>query len=110
MLTILLLTVSNIFMTLAWYGHLKFRGTPLWIVIAASWLIALPEYCFQVPANRLGYGQFTAFQLKIIQETITVVVFSVFAYFYLGEALRWNYIASFACLFGAVIFGFWGKW
>jgi len=95
---------------MAWYGHLKFREAPLWIVIAASWLIALPEYCFQVPANRFGYGQFTAFQLKIIQETITVIIFSVFAYFYLGESLRWNYVASFACLMGAVVFGFWGRW
>jgi len=110
MLTILLLTISNVFMTVAWYGHLKYRGLPLITVIAASWLIALPEYCFQVPANRLGYGSFTAFQLKIIQETITLVVFTVFAYFYLGESLRWNYAASFVCLVGAAAFAFWGKW
>jgi uncharacterized protein (DUF486 family) len=110
MLTILLLTVSNVFMTVAWYGHLKYRGLPLWTVIAASWLIALPEYCFQVPANRFGYGSFTAFQLKIIQETITLVVFTVFAYLYLGESLRWNHAASFVCLVGAAAFAFWGKW
>jgi len=109
MLTILLLTISNVFMTIAWYGHLKYRGLPLVTVIAASWLIALPEYCFQVPANRFGYGNFTAFQLKIIQETITLVVFTIFAYFYLGESLRWNYAASFFCLVGAAAFAFWGK-
>ena len=110
MLTILLLTISNVFMTVAWYGHLKYRGFPLVTVIAASWLLALPEYCFQVPANRLGYGNFTAFQLKIIQEMITLVVFTIFAYCYLGESLRWNYAASFACLVGAAAFAFWGKW
>jgi uncharacterized protein (DUF486 family) len=109
MLTIVLLTVSNVFMTFAWYGHLKYRTAPLLAVIAASWLLALPEYCFQVPANRWGYGQFTAYQLKIIQESITLIVFGTFAYFYLGEALRWNYAVSFACLVAAVVFGFWGR-
>ena len=110
MLTILLLTISNTFMTVAWYGHLKYRGLPLVTVIAVSWFIALPEYCFQVPANRLGYGDFTAFQLKILQESITLIVFTVFAYFYLGESLRWNYAAAFMCLMGAGAFAFWGKW
>ncbi len=109
MLTVLLLIASNTFMTVAWYGHLKYRSTPLMIVIAASWLLALPEYCFQVPANRFGYGQFSAYQLKIIQEAITLVVFVVFAYIYLGESFRWNYAASFACLIGAVLFAFWGN-
>jgi len=77
--------------------------------ILLSWLIALGEYCFQVPANRIGYGQFTAYQLKIIQESITLVVFVVFAYWYLGEPMRWHYAASFVCLGGAVAFAFWGR-
>src|ERR1041385_4255256 len=109
MLTVLLLLVSNTFMTIAWYGHLKYRGSPLILAIAVSWLVALPEYCFQVPANRFGYGQFTAYQLKIIQECVTLMVFVVFAYFYLGEPMRWNYAAAFGCLFGAVLFAFWGR-
>jgi len=109
MLTVLLLLISNTFMTFAWYGHLKHRSAPLWEVVLVSWLIALGEYCFQVPANRIGYGQFSAFQLKIIQESITVVVFVAFAYFYLGESLRWNYALSFVCLFAAVVFGFWSS-
>ena len=109
MQTILLLIVSNIFMTIAWYGHLRFRQFPLITAIAVSWLIALPEYCFQVPANRLGYGRFSAYQLKIIQEVITLSIFSGFAYFYLGEGIKWNYVASFACLMGAVFFGFWER-
>jgi hypothetical protein len=96
-------------MTYAWYGHLKHRNTPLWAAILTSWGVALGEYCFQVPANRIGYGKFTGYQLKIIQEAITLVVFAVFAYFYLGEELRWNYLASFICLAGAVMFAFWGK-
>src|SRR3712207_3335574 len=78
MLTVLLLTLSNIFMTFAWYGHLKFKSSPLWVAILASWGIAFIEYCFQVPANRYGHGQFSAAQLKIIQEVITLVVFAVF--------------------------------
>lgn len=107
MWTILLLIGSNVFMTLAWYGHLKHRSTVLWKVIAVSWLIALPEYCLQVPANRLGYGKFTAYQLKIVQEVITLTVFACFAWWYFGEAMRWNYAAAFACLVGAVVFTFW---
>ena len=107
--TIVLLTLSNIFMTFAWYGHLKYKDSPLWIAIAVSWGIAFFEYCLQVPANRIGYGQFTAYQLKIIQEAITLVVFIVFAYFYLGETLRWNYLLSLACLFAAVAFAFQGR-
>ena len=74
MLTVLLLLVSNIFMTVAWYGHLKHRSAPLLAAIVVSWLIAFGEYCFQVPANRIGYGEFTGYQLKIIQEVITLVV------------------------------------
>jgi hypothetical protein len=107
MLTVILLLISNTFMTFAWYGHLKHRSAPLWEAVIVSWLIALGEYCFQVPANRIGYGRFTGYQLKIIQESITVVVFVAFAYFYLGEAIRWNYMVSFVCLLAAVAFGFW---
>ena len=109
MLTVFLLFISNTFMTFAWYGHLKQRSWSLLQAVLVSWLIALGEYCFQVPANRFGYGRFTGYQLKIIQEAITVVVFVVFAYFYLGEDLRWNYALSFVCLFAAVAFAFWGR-
>jgi len=109
MLTVLLLLISNTFMTFAWYGHLKYRSAPIVAAILFSWLIALGEYCFQVPANRIGYGEFTAYQLKIIQESVTLVVFAVFAFFYLGESFRWNYAASFACIFAAVLFAFWGR-
>jgi uncharacterized protein (DUF486 family) len=109
MKTILLLLCSNIFMTIAWYGHLKYRNTPLIAAILVSWGIALLEYCFQVPANRFGYGQFTAFQLKIIQEVITLTVFIVFAWLYLGEQVKWNYAVSFLFILGAVAFAFWGK-
>ena len=106
MRTILLLIGSNIFMTFAWYGHLKFREVALWKVILASWGIAFFEYCLQVPANRIGYGEFTAPQLKIIQEVITLGVFAAFSALYLGQSLRWNYAASFACMLGAVFFMF----
>ena len=109
MRTVLLLLCSNIFMTMAWYGHLKYRQAPLILAIVVSWLIAFCEYCFQVPANRIGYGEFTAFQLKIIQEVITLSVFSVFAWLYLGEEIRWNYAVSFVFVMGAVAFAFWGK-
>jgi uncharacterized protein len=109
MLTVLLLLISNAFMTFAWYGHLKHRSAPLVQVVLVSWLIALGEYCFQVPANRIGYGRFTGYQLKIIQESITLVVFVVFAYFYLDEPVRWNYLASFVCILAAVVFAFWGR-
>jgi uncharacterized protein (DUF486 family) len=107
--TILLLLASNVFMTVAWYGHLRFRGKPLVIVILASWGIAFFEYCLQVPANRLGYGRFSAYQLKVIQECLTLAVFMVFAYLYLGERMRWNHAAAFVCLLGAVGFAFWGR-
>src|SRR5689334_19536141 len=109
MLTVVLLIISNVFMTLAWYGHLKYPSAPVVVAIVGSWVIALGEYCFQVPANRIGYGQFTGYQLKIIQESVTLVVFSVFAYAYLGESLRWNYLASFGCIFAAVLFAFWER-
>jgi hypothetical protein len=88
--TVLLLTASNAFMTVAWYGHLKFREKPLLLAIAVSWLIALPEYALQVPANRWGYGSLTATQLKIVQEVISLSVFVVFAWRYLGETPNWR--------------------
>jgi len=109
MTTVVLLTVSNIFMTFAWYGHLKYKSSPLWIAILVSWLIALAEYCFQVPANRIGHGVFTAAQLKTIQEVITLVVFCAFSVFYLHEGLKWNYIVGFVMMAGAVFFIF-AKW
>jgi uncharacterized protein (DUF486 family) len=104
--TILLLIGSNLFMTTAWYGHLRYRGVALWKVILISWGIAFFEYCLQVPANRLGYGEFTAFQLKIIQEVITLVVFVAFAVLWLGEKVRWNYGVAFALILAAVYFAF----
>jgi len=107
MVTVILLIISNTFMTFAWYGHLKYRSAPILTAIVVSWLIAFGEYCFQVPANRIGYGQFTVYQLKIIQEVITLAVFVVFAYLYLGEAIRWNHVASFGCIMGAVVLVFW---
>lgn len=106
MTTIFLLILSNIFMTLAWYGHLKFKDSPLWIVILASWGIAFFEYCLQVPANRWGHGQFNAVQLKTIQEVITLVVFCVFSVVYLKEELRWNYLVGFGFMILAVFFVF----
>ncbi|HNV23734.1 MAG TPA: DMT family protein [Candidatus Omnitrophota bacterium] len=106
MRTIVLLLISNIFMTFAWYGHLKHKGAPLWIAIAISWLIALPEYCFQVPANRWGHGMFNAAQLKTIQEIITLIVFSFFSIFYLKEEFRWNYLVGFIFIILAAYFIF----
>ncbi len=89
-------------MTFAWYGHLKFRDVALWQVILISWLIALPEYALQVPANRIGYGKFSAVELKTIQEVITLTVFAFFSVFYLGEKLKWNHVAGFALIVVAV--------
>ena len=109
MKTIILLTISNIFMTFAWYGHLKYKDAPLAWVILISWLIAFFEYCFQVPANRIGHGAFTAAQLKTIQEVITLVVFCAFSVIYLKEELRWNYIVGFGLMVAAVFFVF-KKW
>jgi uncharacterized protein (DUF486 family) len=102
MQTVALLTMSNIFMTFAWYGHLKYKQSPLWIAIVVSWLIAFVEYCFQVPANRIGHSMFTAAQLKTIQEVITLVVFCIFSLLYLREPLKWNYVVGFAMMAGAV--------
>jgi len=109
MKTIILLTISNIFMTFAWYGHLKFKDSPLFKVILISWLIAFAEYCFQVPANRIGHGQYSAAQLKTMQEVITLVVFCVFSVLYLKEELKWNYLVGFAFMVMAVFFVF-KKW
>ena len=109
MRAIALLTVSNIFMTIAWYGHLRFKHVGLWKVILISWLIAFVEYCFQVPANRIGHYHFTAAQLKTIQEVITLAVFCVFSVVYLKEELRWNYLVGFALMAAAVFFIF-KKW
>jgi len=106
---IILLTISNIFMTFAWYGHLKFKSSALWVVILVSWLIAFAEYCFQVPANRIGHQYFSAAQLKTMQEVITLVVFCIFSVFYLKEGLKWNYLVGFAMMIGAVFFIF-KKW
>jgi uncharacterized protein len=106
MRTIALLTISNIFMTFAWYGHLKYRSSPLWIAIVVSWSIALLEYCFMVPANRIGSYQFSTAQLKTIQEVVTLVVFAAFSIFYLKEDFRWNYVVAFALMVGAVFFMF----
>lgn len=105
-LPILLLTISNIFMTFAWYGHLKFKSTALWIVILVSWGIAFLEYCFQVPANRIGHGIYSAVQLKTIQEVITLIVFTVFSILYLKEEFRWNYLIGFIFIVLAVFFIF----
>jgi hypothetical protein len=105
-LPIVLLTFSNVFMTFAWYGHLKFRSKPLFLVILVSWGIAFFEYVLQVPANRWGSYVYSTFQLKIMQEVITLGVFTVVAIFYLHDKLRWNHLAAFACILAAVAFAF----
>jgi uncharacterized protein len=106
MLTIFLLIGSNIFMTFAWYGHLKYREVPLWQVIVVSWSIAFFEYCLQVPANRIGAATFTPSQLKVIQEIITLSVFGVFTVYYFGERLHWNHAVAFGCLVAGAFFMF----
>lgn len=106
MRTVVLLIISNIFMTLAWYGHLKFKESPIWLAILASWGLALFEYIFQVPANRFGSEIFSVTQLKILQEAITLVIFTVMAYFLFGETLKWNNVVSYLLLVGAVYFAF----
>ena len=103
---IVLLIISNVFMTFAWYGHLKHRSLPLLIVILVSWGIAFFEYCFQVPANRMGYSVYNAAQLKTIQEVITLTVFAVFSVLYLKEEFRWNYLIGFLFIILAVFFIF----
>ncbi len=106
MRTVALLLASNVFMTAAWYGHLRWKGAALWKVILLSWGLAFFEYCLQVPANRWGHGLYTAYQLKIIQEVITLVVFMGFAAVWLGEAPRWNTIVAFLFILAAVGFAF----
>jgi uncharacterized protein (DUF486 family) len=106
MKTIVLLLISNVFMTFAWYGHLKYRTSALWVAILASWSIAFFEYCFQVPANRIGSYQFSTAQLKTIQEVITLLVFCFFSVLYLKEPLKWNYLVGFGLMAGAVFFVF----
>ena len=108
-LPIILLTISNVFMTFAWYGHLRFKNTALWIVILASWGIALLEYCFQVPANRIGHEYYDAAQLKTMQEIITLTIFCFFSVLYLKENLKWNYIVGFVFIVLAAFFVF-KKW
>ncbi|MGV3756186.1 MAG: DMT family protein [Verrucomicrobiota bacterium] len=103
---IILLVCSNVFMTFAWYGHLKYKNVPLWTAIMASWGIAFFEYCLMVPANRYGHSSFSATELKIIQEVVTLVVFSGFVFFFLGEKLKWNHFAAFLCILAAVAFTF----
>mgnify|MGYP001258230698 CR=1 FL=1 len=105
-LTILLLVASNVFMTFAWYGHLKFKSTALITVILVSWGIAFFEYCLQVPANRIGHGYFNAVQLKTIQEVITLTVFAGFSVMYLGEPIRWNHLVGFALIIAGAWFVF----
>jgi uncharacterized protein (DUF486 family) len=108
-MTIGLLVLSNVFMTFAWYGHLKYKTSPLLIVIAISWAIAFFEYCLQVPANRMGHGHFSAAELKTIQEVITLVVFAIFSLLYLGEPLKWNHLVGFSLIVLACWFIF-KKW
>ncbi|HRG58010.1 MAG TPA: DMT family protein [Bacteroidia bacterium] len=107
--TIALLTASNIFMTFAWYGHLKFKEQVLWKVVIISWVIAFFEYCLQVPANRIGSNYFSLFQLRTLQEVISLTVFALFAVYMMNETIKWNYIVAFLCLILAVFFMF-KKW
>jgi uncharacterized protein (DUF486 family) len=106
---ILLLCFSNVFMTFAWYGQLRFPAAPLWLVVLASWSIAFAEYCLAVPANRIGHTVYSAAQLKTMQEIITLLVFAVFSVTYLGEALKWNHVVAFLFLCAAAFFSF-HKW
>ncbi len=109
MKTVFLLSVSNIFMTFAWYGHLKFMNVTLWKVILISWGIAFFEYCFQVPANRIGFSVFNAAQLKTIQEVITLLVFTIFSILYLHAKFKWNHAVGFGFIILAVFFIFMDK-
>lgn len=108
-LPVLMLVGSNIFMTTAWYWHLKFRDKPIWHIIFISWGIAFFEYCLQVPGNRWGSYTYSPYQLKIIQEIITLSVFVVFALVYFKTWPTWNQIAAFVCIIAAVMFAFWPK-
>ncbi len=106
---IVLLAISNVFMTFAWYGHLKYKDQALWLVILASWGIAFIEYCFAVPANRWGHATYSAAELKTMQEVITLIVFAGFSVLYLGEALKWNHAVGFAMIAGGAFVVF-NKW
>ena len=106
---VILLIISNVFMTFAWYGHLRFKSYSLWLVILSSWLIAFFEYCLQVPANRIGHEFYSATQLKVMQEIITLTIFVFFSVWYLKEDFRWNYAVGFALILLAVFFVF-KKW
>jgi uncharacterized protein (DUF486 family) len=106
---IVLLFCSNVFMTFAWYGQLKFPNAILWQVVLVSWGIAFFEYCLAVPANRIGHQVYSAAQLKTLQEIITLLVFGAFSVLYLGESLRWNHMVAFMFLCGAAFFSF-NKW
>lgn len=103
---ILLLASSNVFMTFAWYGQLRYPAAALWVVIPVSWGIAFFEYCLAVPANRIGYAVYSAAQLKTMQEIITLLVFAIFSVSYLGEKIHWNHVAAFVCLVAAAFFAF----
>lgn len=103
---IILLIISNVFMTFAWYGHLRHKNSALWIVILVSWGIAFLEYCFQVPANRMGHEVYNVVQLKTIQEVITLIIFSLFSVLYLKEQFKWNYLIGFIFIILAVFFIF----
>lgn len=103
-----MLTISNVFMTFAWYGHLKFKTSPLWIAILSSWAIALVEYCFAVPANRYGSAVYSAAELKTMQEVITLIIFALFSVFYLKEALTINHAVGFALIMAGAFFVFKG--
>lgn len=105
---ILLLIASNVFMTFAWYGHLKFTDRPLWLVVVASWGIAFFEYCLAVPANRIGHGTYSAAELKTIQEVVTLAVFAVFSIAYLGERITINHVIGFALICVGAFFVFKG--
>jgi uncharacterized protein len=109
LLPIAMLTCSNVFMTFAWYGHLKYKSSPLFLAVLVSWGIAFFEYCFAVPANRFGSAVYSAAQLKTIQEVVTLSVFAVFSVLYLGEAFRWNHALGFALIAAGAFFIF-EKW
>ena len=105
---VLLLLASNVFMTFAWYGHLRFKSAPLWAAVLVSWAIALVEYCLAVPANRIGYGVYSAAELKTMQEVTTLAVFAAFSVFYLGETLTWNHAVGFGLIAAGAFFVFEG--
>jgi uncharacterized protein (DUF486 family) len=105
---IVLLLLSNVFMTFAWYGHLKYLGSPLWIAVVVSWSIAFLEYCLAVPANRIGHAVYTTAQLKTMQEVITLIIFAVFSVLYLKESFTWNYVVGFALISAGAYFVFKG--